>query len=131
MSEMPATAVEGAAPPPPVFLALIGSYALAAMLLVTGLLGFLTWAAVGDVVGVGATILGLLVLGSTYIAWRGSRLGRAVLGLLAALGTVAGVVYMFTGPGSAFFTSLVVAALGAATIFLLFVPERSKQFYSG
>jgi hypothetical protein len=117
-------------PPAPVFLALLGSYALAAMLLFCGFIGFLTWAAVGDLVGVGATILGFLVLGATYVAWRGSRTGRGVLGFLAAIGVVAGVVYMFTGPGSAFVPSLVVALLGAGTIALLYVPEGSKRFYA-
>ena len=117
-------------PPAPVFLALIGSYALAATLLLKGFLGFLTWAAVGDVVGVGATLLGLLVLGATYIAWRGSRAGRALIGLLAAVATVAGVIYVFAGPSSAVIASLVVAGLGAGTLALLFLPESSKRFYS-
>jgi hypothetical protein len=117
-------------PPAPVFVALLGSYALSAALLFFGFVGFLTWAAVGDMVGVGSTILGFLVLGATYVAWRGSRAGRALIGLLAAIGTVAGVVYMFTGPGSAFIASLVIALLGAGTIALLFVPEASKRFYS-
>jgi hypothetical protein len=117
-------------PPALVFLALLGSYALAAMLLFCGFVGFLSWAAVGDRVGVGATILGLLVLGATYVAWRGSRTGRAILGALAAFGVVAGVIYMFRGPGSAFIPSLVVAALGAGTIALLYLPEASKRFYA-
>jgi hypothetical protein len=117
-------------PPPPVFIALIGSYALALTLLLFGFLGFLTWAAVGDVVGVGATIMGLLVLGASYIAWRGSRAGRALIGLLGAVGAVAGAIYVFTGPSSAIFASLIVAALGAGTVALLFLPESSKRFYS-
>jgi hypothetical protein len=117
-------------PPPPVFIALIGSYGLALTLLLFGFLGFLTWAAVGDVVGVGATIMGLLVLGASYIAWRGSRAGRALIGLLGAVGAVAGAIYVFTGPSSAIFSSLIIAALGAGTVALLFLPESSKRFYS-
>jgi hypothetical protein len=117
-------------PPAPVFLALIGAYGLAASLLLFGFLGFLTWKAVGDVVGVGATILGLLVLGATYIAWRGNRAGRALIGLFGAIGAVAGVIYVFTGPTSAIPSSVVVAALGAGTVALLFVPESAKRFYA-
>jgi hypothetical protein len=117
-------------PPPPVFLALIGSYALAATLLLMGFLGLLTWAALGDAVGVGATILGLLVLGATYIAWRGSRAGRALIGLLGAVAAVAGAIYVFAGPTSAIIGSLVVAGLGAGTVALLFLPESAKRFYS-
>lgn len=129
MSEVPTADVDEG-PPAPVFLALIGSYALATTLLLLGFLGFLTWAAVGDVVGVGATLLGLLVLGATYIAWRGSRAGRALIGLLAAVAALAGVIYVFTGPSSAIIGSLVVAGLGAGVLALLFLPEASKRFYS-
>src|SRR4249919_2515971 len=106
-------------PPAPVFIGLMASYALAGTLLFCGLLGLLLWAAVGSRVGVGATILGLLVLGATYVAWRGSRMGRAFIGLLTAIVTIAGVVYMFTGPTSAIFPSLVIALISAGTFVLL------------
>ena len=36
----------------------------------------------------------------------------------------------FTGPTSAIIGSLVVAALGAGTVALLFLPEASKRFYA-
>jgi hypothetical protein len=123
-------ALDDAGPPAPVFLALVGAYALAATLLLMGLLGFFVWDALDDAVGVGATILGILVLAATYLAWRGSRAGRAFVGLLGAIGAVAGVVYLFTGPTSAIIGSLVVAALGAGTVALLFLPEASKRFYA-
>jgi hypothetical protein len=120
--------VEG--PPAPVLIALLGSYALAAMLIVFGLIGLLIWADIGEPTGVVATLFGLLVLGVTYKAWRGSRTGRGAVGFLAALGAVAGVVYMFAGPSSAFIPSLVVALLGAGTVALLYLPETSKRFYA-
>ena len=123
-------AVDDAGPPAPVFLALVGSYALAATLLLMGLLGFFIWDALDDAVGVGATILGILILAATYLAWRRSRAGRALIGLLAAIGAIAGVIYVFTGPSSAIIGSLVVAALGAGTVALLFLPETSKRFYA-
>ena len=123
-------AIDDAGPPAPVFLALVGSYALAATLLLMGLLGLFIWDALDDVVGVGATILGILVLAATYLAWRGSRAGRALIGLLATIGAVAGVIHVFTGPSSAIIGSLVVAALGAGTVALLFLPEASKRFYA-
>jgi hypothetical protein len=123
-------ALDDTGPPAPVFLALVGAYALAATLLLMGLLGFFIWDALDDAVGVGATILGILVLAATYLAWRGSRAGRAFVGLLGAIGAVAGVVYLFTGPTSAIIGSLVVAALGAGTVALLFLPEASKRFYA-
>jgi hypothetical protein len=98
--------------------------------LLMGLLGFFIWDALDDAVGVGATILGILVLAATYLAWRGSRAGRAFVALLAAIGAVAGVVYVFTGPTSAIIPSLVVAAFGAGVVALLFLPEASKRFYA-
>ena len=89
-------ALDDAGPPFPVFVALGAAYALAATLLLMGLLGF---------------FIGPL--------WRD-----------VALFAVAGVVYLFTGPTSAIIGSLVVAALGAGTFALLFLPEASKRFYA-
>jgi hypothetical protein len=123
-------ALDDSGPPFPVFVALGAAYALAATLLLMGLLGFFIWDALDDAVGVGATILGILVLAATYLAWRGSRAGRAFVGLLAAIGAVAGVIYLFTGPTSAIIGSLVVAALGAGVVALLFLPEASKRFFA-
>ena len=117
-------------PPAPVFIGLCASYALAGTLLFCGLIGLITWAAVGNEVGLGTTILGLLVLGATYVAWRGSRAGRTFIGLLTAIITVAGVVYMFAGPRSAIFPSLVVAFISAGTFALLYLPAGSKSFYA-
>ena len=117
-------------PPAPVFIALLVSYALAGTLLAGGLIGLLTWNAVGDPAGVLATILGLLVAVAAFLAWRRSRAGRGILTLMAGASAVFGAVYMFTGPGSAFIGSLVIAALGAATVALLHVPEASKQFFA-
>ena len=119
-------ALDDAGPPFPVFVALGAAYALAATLLLMGLLGFFIWDALDDAVGVGATILGILVLAATYLAWRGSRAGRAFVALLGAIGAV----YLFTGPTSAIIGSLIVAALGAGVVALLFLPEASKRFYA-
>ena len=83
-----------------------------------------------DRVGLGTTILGLLVLGATCIAGRGSRMGRAFIGLLTGFLTVAGVIYMFKGPTSAIFPSIIVAGISAGTFALLFLPESSKRFYA-
>lgn len=129
MSDVPVDDVDEG-PPGPVFIALMGSFALAVALLLFGFLGFLTWRAVGDMVGVGATVLGLLVLGATYLAWRGNQFGRLFVGLLSSVGAVAGVIYAFTGPTSAIVSSLVIAVLGAGVAALLFVPESSKRYYS-
>ncbi len=57
-------------------------------------------------------------------------MGRAFIGLLTAIVTIAGVVYMFTGPTSAIFPSLIIALLSAGTFVLLFLPAGSKRFYA-
>ena len=128
MQELQSTTDEG--PPASVSIGLIMAYGLAGTLLFAGLIGLLFWAAVGDRVGVGTTILGLLVLGATYVAGRGSRTGRAFIGLLTGILTVAGVIYMFKGPSSAILPSLIVASISAGTFALLFLPESSKRFYA-
>ena len=117
-------------PPAAVGIGLIMSYGLAGMLLLCGLIGFLFSWAVGDRVGVGTTLLGLLVLGATYIAGKGSRLGRAFIGLLTGFLAVAAVIYMFKGPTSAIFPSIMVVVISAGTFALLFLPEKSKRFYA-
>ena len=71
-----------------------------------------------------------MIVGATRIAGRGSRMGRAFIGLLTGILAVAGVIYMFKGPTSAIFPSLVVAVVSAGTFALLFLPEASKRFYA-
>ena len=117
-------------PPGPVAIGLIMSYGLAGMLLLCGLIGLLFSWAVGDRVGLGTTVLGLLVLSATYVAGKGSRMGRAFIGLLTAFLAVAGVIYMFKGPTSAIFPSLVVAGVSAGTFALLYLPEASKRYFA-
>ena len=56
--------------------------------------------------------------------------GRAFIGLLNAFITIAGVVYIFKGPTSAIFPSIVVATISAGTFVLLYLPEASKRFYA-
>ena len=70
------------------------------------------------------------MLGATRIAGRGSRVGRAFIGLLTGILTVAGVIYMFKGPTSAIFPSIMVVVISAGTFALLFLPEASKRFYA-
>jgi hypothetical protein len=116
--------------PAPVQLAVYVAYALALALLLFGFVGFLISNAVGDSVGGGAFLLGLIVAGAGYAAGRGSQLGRAVIGLGALATAVAGVIYAFAGPGSAIIPSLLIAALAAGTFALLYLRESAKQFYS-
>jgi hypothetical protein len=114
----------------PVQIAVWAAYALALALLLFGFVGFLISNAIGNSVGGGAFVLGLIVAGAAYAASRGNSIGRAVIGLGGAATAVAGVIYMFTGPGSAVIASLVLAILGAGVFALLYLSDSAKQFYS-
>jgi hypothetical protein len=116
--------------PPPVQIAVWSAWALAASLLLFGFIGFLISNAIGDEVGGGAFILGLIVAAAAYLTGRGSRLGRAFLGLGAAATAVACVIYAFTGPASAVIPSLVIAALSAGTFAMLYLAASAKEFYA-
>jgi hypothetical protein len=116
--------------PPPVQIAVWSAWALAAALLLFGFIGFLISNAIGNEVGGGAFVLGLIVAAAAYMTGRGSRLGRAFIGLGAAATAVACVIYAFTGPGSAVIPALVIAALAAGTFALLYLSASAKEFYS-
>jgi hypothetical protein len=115
--------------PPPVQIAVWSAWALAIALLIFGFVGFLISNAIGDSVGGGAFILGLIVAGAAYITGRGSKVGRAFIGLSAAAVAVIGVIYAFVGPSSAIIPSLVIAALSAGTFALLYLSASAKEFY--
>jgi hypothetical protein len=116
--------------PPAVQIAVYLAYALALALLVFGFVGFVISNAIGDSVGGGAFVLGLIVGAAAYLAQGGSSLGRAVIGLGAAATVVIAVVYVFTGPGSAILPSLIIAVLAAVTFYLLYLRESAKRFYA-
>jgi hypothetical protein len=116
--------------PPPVQIAVWSAYALALSLLVFGFIGFVIANAVDDSFGGVAFALGLVVAGAAYAASRGNSIGRAVIGLGAAVTAVVGVIYAFTGPGSATIGSLLMAALAAGTFALLYLTDSARRFYA-
>jgi hypothetical protein len=126
--DMPREEVERV--PPPVQIAVWSAWALGICLLVFGFIGFLISNAIGNGVGGGAFVLGLIVSGAAYVTGRGSRAGRAFIGLSAAVVAVVGVIYAFKGPGSAVIPSLVIAALSAGTFALLYLSTSAKEFYA-
>lgn len=121
---------EGSAIPAPVQIAVWAAYALAIALLVFGFVGFLISNAIGDSVGGGAFVLGLIVAGAAYILSKGSPIGRAVIGLGSLATAVAAVIYMFAGPGAAVIPCLVIGALAAGTFALLYLTGPAKRYYS-
>jgi hypothetical protein len=116
--------------PPSVFFAVLAAYALAGGLVLFGFIGFLISAAIGNSVGLGALVLGIIVGLSARVASRGNSIGRAVIGLGSAATAVVGVIYAFVGPGSAVIPSLVIAAMAAGTFALLYLSSSAKRFYA-
>ena len=133
MSELDSTDLprdEESSLPPPVYIAVLAAYALAAALVAFGLIGFLISNALDNSVGGGAFVLGLIIAGAAYLASRGSSLGRAVIGIGSAITAVAGVIYAFAGPSSALIWCLLMAAMAAGTFALLYLTDAAKRFYS-
>jgi hypothetical protein len=116
--------------PAVVQIAVWSAWALAASLLLFGFIGFLISNAIGNEVGGGAFLLGLIVAGAAYLLSRGNKLARAFIGLGALATAIACGIYMFTGPGSAFIPSLVIGVLAAGTFALLYLADSAKQFYA-
>jgi hypothetical protein len=111
-------------------IAVWSAWALAASLLLFGFIGFLISNAIGNGVGGGSFVVGLIVAGAAYLLSRGNAVARAFIGLGAAATAVVCVIYAFTGPGSAVIPSLVIGALAAGTFALLYVADSAKQFYA-
>ena len=104
-------------------------FAKAAFLGFMGFIGLLSWDDVTDPWGIGALVLAVLFAVAAWALLRGNRLARTVLAALAVVGGGLALVYMFVGPTSAIGPSLVTAALAAVLIWLLYGPQRSKQYF--
>ena len=115
--------------PFPVALAAIVALCTGGFLIMMGIIGVASADQVGNPFGTGVLILGILFCGAALLLFRGSRLGRAAIGVLCAVGVVGGVIYMFRGPTYAIVPSLVTAGVAAGTIALLYLPEGSKNFF--
>jgi hypothetical protein len=114
--------------PFPVFMAAIVGFCLAGALITFGIIGFFA-NQVSDPFGGGLLVAGIVIGGATWLAVRANRLGRTVLGVLAALTVAVAIVYLFTGPSYALIPCLVTAAVAVGTIALLYVPASAKRFY--
>lgn len=112
-----------------VFVATMVGWALALGLLTFGVIGFFA-DQVSDPFGGGLIALGLLVSVATWLTSRGNNVGRLILGLLAAITVAGGLYYALAGPTYAIVPALVTAAVAGGTAALLFVPERSKRYFS-
>lgn len=113
-----------------VWLAAVFGFVKAGFLVFMGIIGVVSWDDVSDPWGIGALVLGGLLALASFLLLRGSRVARAVLGGLAAVGGVLAVVYLFVGPSSAIVPSLVTAALAAFLVWLLFGARAAKEYFA-
>jgi hypothetical protein len=126
IAPMTTSTADGA--PFPVFMAAIVGYTLAAALVAFGIIGFFA-DQVSNPFGGGLLVGGVVIGVATWLAARGNGVGRAILGLLAALTVVVAIVYLFAGPSYALIPCLVTAGVAAGTAALLYVPASAQRFY--
>jgi hypothetical protein len=115
--------------PPAVLLASVFGFAKAAFLGFMGIIGVVAWDDVTNPWGIGALVLAALFGLTSYALLRGSRAARVVLAALAVFGGVMALVYVFVGPTSAIFPSLVTAALDAVVLWLLYGSRSARDYF--
>ena len=94
-----------------------------------GIIGVAAWDDVWDPWGIGALALAALFGLASFALLRGSRVARIVLAALAVIVGVMALVYVFVGPTSAIFPSLVTAALAAAVLWLLYGLQSARDYF--
>ena len=115
--------------PPAVLLASVFGFGKAAFLGFMGVIGVVAWDDVTDPWGIGALVLAALFGLASFALLRGSRAARVVLAALAVVGGVMALVYVFVGPTSAIFPSLVTAALDAVVLWLLYGSRSARDYF--
>jgi hypothetical protein len=99
-------------------------------LIALGILGAVIADSVGDTFSWGILVFGAVYAVVGFLVPRGSRLARAVLGLLSLVTAVIGVVYAFTGPSSAVVPSLVATAFALIVLLALYWPESARAYFA-
>jgi hypothetical protein len=60
---------------------------------------------------------------------RGYPVARLLLGVIAVVGGVSALVYVFVGPTSAIGPALVTAALDAVVLWLLYGTQSAREYF--
>jgi hypothetical protein len=115
--------------PPAVLLASVFGFVKAGFLAFMGIIGVVAWDDVTNPWGIGALVLAALFAAASFALMRGSRAARIVLAALAVVGGVIALVYVFVGPTSAIFPSLVTAALDAVVLWLLYGSRGARNYF--
>jgi hypothetical protein len=115
--------------PPAVLLASVFGFVKAGFLAFMGIIGVATWDDVTNPWGIGALVLAALFALASFALLRRSTAARIVLAALAVVGGVMALVYVFVGPTSAIFPSLVTAALDALVLWLLYGSRGARDYF--
>ena len=120
-----------------VFIAAMFGFAKAAFLGFMGFIGIidpestqLANDAVSDPWGGGALVLAAVFALASFALLRGSRVARLVLAAFAVVSGLLALLYVFIGPTSAIFPSLVAATLAALLIWLLYGARGAKEYFA-
>jgi hypothetical protein len=115
--------------PFPVALAGMIGLAKAALEVLFGVLGLLIANSVDDSFGGGVLVFGIVYAIASIMLLRGSRLGYYLTVVLAVLGLVVAVVYMFSSEGSVTGGAIVVALFNALVLYLLIGRKSVRDFF--
>jgi hypothetical protein len=115
--------------PASVFVASLFGFAKAAFLGIMGIIGIAAWDDVTNPWGIGALVVAALFGLASLALVRGYPAARLVLGVLAVVGGVAALVYVFVGPTSAIGPALVTAAMDAVVLWLLYGTRSAREYF--
>jgi hypothetical protein len=115
--------------PFPVALAGMIGLAKAALEVLFGVLGLAIANSVDDSFGAGVLVFGIVYAIASILLLRGNRFGYYVTVVLAVLGLVVAVVYMFGSEGSVTGGAIVVALFNALVLYLLIGRKSVRDFF--
>jgi uncharacterized membrane protein (UPF0136 family) len=94
-----------------------------------GVLGPAIADSVDDSFGTGVLVFGIVYAVASILLLRGSRIGYYLTVVLAVLGLVVAVVYMFGSEGSVTGGAIVVALFNALVLYLLLGRKSVRDFF--
>jgi hypothetical protein len=115
--------------PASVFVASLFGFAKAAFLGIMGIIGIVAWDDVTNPWGIGALVVAALFGLASLALVRGYPVARLLLGVIAVVGGVSALVYVFVGPTSAIGPALVTAALDAVVLWLLYGTQSAREYF--
>ena len=121
---------QGAGTPAVVGIAAMIGLAKAAFEGLFGLIGVFAAGSVRDSWGGTVLAFAIVFAVASWLLWRGSRVGLWATVLLAVLGLVGAVVYLFQATDASFGAALVAAGLNALVLYLLLGTKSARTYFA-